>query len=359
MGIYIYVLICAALVAAYVLLDRALRRWRERLSSPAGRIETYRRALRKMESRKQRRRQRIISKLASLEQEYARNPENERLGGLLLSLYAAQRDTSKLKAHCLEVITRNPRNDLAASAAFALAGDDKFFEAASREYEKALDERPDSPYIWLNLASLRHARSSRVEEDEKERYVALAGEAFRKAAALSPEDPGILWSYGVHLESTGKLEDGLSVLQRVRNAAPELTLRIGRLLRKLGRSEEARSAFVEAARREEEKLGRIGPTANAAYGEIGMISLETGDDEDALGWLRKQTPTEPHTEFLRQGLDLTLAAGLLDRATDRPEVRQYIDLALLFTPDRKEAFELARKLESMSSRDAGDKQRQG
>lgn len=137
-------------------------------------------------------------------------------------------------------------------------------------WERLTRSRPDDPDAWAGLAATRQAAGA----------LASAGEAYERGLALAPDDPDLRAGRAEWLEWQGRYEEGLAVLEApggdappapAAGASPGLALVRARLLRRLGRSEEALATLqtVDAA----------GLDATLRR----QLAFSLGDAADALG----------------------------------------------------------------------------
>lgn len=112
-------------------------------------------------------------------------------------------------------------------------------DSAIAAWESFTQARPEDPVGWGGLAAARQAAGQLGD----------AGRAYQRGLALAPQDPALLAGRAEWLEWQGAYEEGLGTLTNAPDETGILLVR-ARLLRRLGRAEEARRILSEAIARE-------------------------------------------------------------------------------------------------------------
>ena len=105
------------------------------------------------------------------------------------------------------------------------------FDAAEKEYEKAMEKQPNNPVVLNNLAWM-------YDRKKDPRAISVAKHAYE----LNPGKPEIQDTYGWILVKAGKIEQGLVILQEALMKMPnhpEIGYHVAYALKKLGRQDEA------------------------------------------------------------------------------------------------------------------------
>jgi Flp pilus assembly protein TadD len=192
-------------------------------------------------------------------------------------LLGEQGKLEEARAHVRETRALSPADRVQLILAEAqLLRDGKRHREAYEFLEKALGEQPAQPELLYETALLaeklgqldvleRHLRRLiELQPDSAQAYNALgysladrnirlpeAHELIAKALALAPEDPFILDSMGWVLYRTGDLAGALAHLERAygQRPDPEIAAHLGEVLWHLGRRDEARRTWRDAAAR--------------------------------------------------------------------------------------------------------------
>lgn len=192
-------------------------------------------------------------------------------------LLGEQGKLEEARAHVRETRALSPADRVQLILAEAqLLRDAKRHREAYEFLEKALGEQPAQPELLYETALLaeklgqldvleRHLRRLiELQPDSAQAYNALgysladrnirlpeAHELIAKALALAPEDPFILDSMGWVLYRTGDLAGALAHLERAygQRPDPEIAAHLGEVLWQLGRRDEARRTWRDAAAR--------------------------------------------------------------------------------------------------------------
>jgi len=145
--------------------------------------------------------------LAELEEAIAARPEDVRAWALRASFAdATRRLDERMASHAR--LAELGRGHLGLARALMKAGR---FEEAEKALDAHLARHGGDSVAWSNLGACR-ARRGRWPE---------ALDAFRKAAALSPHDAGVLNNLAVALAATGKLDDAIKRIQHARRIAED------------------------------------------------------------------------------------------------------------------------------------------
>ncbi|OGO18840.1 MAG: hypothetical protein A2Z14_15140 [Chloroflexi bacterium RBG_16_48_8] len=112
-------------------------------------------------------------------------------------------------------------------------------EEALKLLDKATQEFPDEPGVWIALAECQE------QGDDLE----AAGKTLASAIQLIPENADLLHAYAMWLEKQGRNTEALEIAERAYQAAPkvyEYQLKYGSLLNEMGRFTEALPILEEA-----------------------------------------------------------------------------------------------------------------
>jgi tetratricopeptide (TPR) repeat protein len=115
------------------------------------------------------------------------------------------------------------------------------FEIAEQLWQRLIKVKPDHAHAYNALGYSMADRGVRLDE---------AQQLIDKALALQPDDPFILDSKGWVLFRLGDKEAALAVLQKAfsKRADPEIAAHLGEVLWSLGRQDDARKVWTDAAR---------------------------------------------------------------------------------------------------------------
>lgn len=171
-------------------------------------------------------------------------------------------------------------------------------------WERCVEADPDRADSWAGLGSARQAAGD-LEGAES---------ALRRALALDPANPDAIAGLGEWFEWQGKSEAGLDALSQAPDGCHSagMALVAGRLLRRLGRAEEARRRLegaVPAAAQDK-------PLRRQFAFSLGDVCDELGDPEAAWQWYEEGNCLTPavfdpsaHRRWLAHLRDLTPAAS--------------------------------------------------
>ena len=161
---------------------------------------------------------------------------------LLTSIYVAANKLPQAITQLNSLLAESPENPRALLMLSALTYEkmDEFAKARDA-YEKLLSAKPDVPPVLNNLAYLY---AERLNELDKARDLA------QKARALQPGDGAIADTLGWILYKRGDYKQALALLQESAEDLPnnpEIQLHLGMANYMMGRTDEARTAFRQAA----------------------------------------------------------------------------------------------------------------
>lgn len=337
----------ALAVAAYILYEVFTRRLKRAGSPHALLISAYRRLFEKAERRRRAKRERLLEEVHILEDILEARPAQTSVRESLIKLYLAETKVESLKKHTLEMLRHHPKNSLAFSTSVALAREDDFFRDAREIFKSAVEQSPNDPVLLQHYVNFIIGRLSYAPSDQRAPITAEAESLIPKLLEFSPEGPGALWSHAVLLQHKGEMEQAAAELSKVRSPQASLLLQLGEIFAKLNKPDEAAKAYRRAAETEVESLNGVGAIANIAYCKLGLIDLQKGDEGAAASRLRDAMPVTPRVSFWRDGLDMELAAELLQRGLAVNEVKEYVNIALAYRPDDQKTRELRARLSAM------------
>ena len=258
--------------------------------------------------------------------------------------YGAEDDPKRLVAldeQASEVVKRYEERDLEGAVALC---------------KRLVEQRPDMPLSWLQLAFLERARG-RLDEaiaagqralalrpaDRESAsllgaYLTEAGRAKDAVALLepfarrSPPDIDVLTALGMAEAGVGRFPDALATFRRARDADPTsaLTLaNLGTVHLMAGDRDAARQAF-EAALDLDDSLAR-------AHNGLGVIAAQEGRTDEAIArWRRAASLDARDYQTL-----FNLGAALRDRGR-ADEARPYLEAYLRAAPVALEARDMER-----------------
>lgn len=145
-------------------------------------------------------------------------------------------------------------------------------EAARAAYERCVETDPESAAAWTGLAGTRQAAGD----------LDGAGRAYEHALELVPGYPDAVAGKAEWFEWQGQYEAGIDFLSRAggQSRSPGIELVAGRLLRRLGRAEEARQRLEAAV-----PAGDLdGPLRRQFCFSLGDVCDAAGDFRAAWDW---------------------------------------------------------------------------
>jgi Flp pilus assembly protein TadD len=160
---------------------------------------------------------------------------------LLISTYVASNKLPQAIAQIESLLSKSPYNPRALMVSALLYERMNEFAKAKEAYEKLLSTKPDFPPVLNNLAYLY---AERLEQLDK------AYDLAQKARALQPGDAAIADTLGWILYKRGDYKQALALLEEsARNLPdnPEIQFHLGMASYMMGRTDEARTAFRQAA----------------------------------------------------------------------------------------------------------------
>jgi len=207
------------------------------------------------------------------------------------------------------------------------------FEEAVRQFELAYEEKPDDYLVPYNLASALMSlgdyeggkkwlrKSIEIDPDFRNGHfnlaTVLAGEGdveaatqhFQRAHEIDPEDQVAHLEWATALSMIGQPARAADELERLLDLNPnnsQALLNLGIIRGSLGQSEQAKAIFGSALEMS------LDPRVQAqAHYRLGILSLEEGRQEDAIGYLRRSVELDPR--FLEVQSALAVILGQMGR----------------------------------------------
>ena len=235
----------------------------------------------------------VKAEVAAAAQGRGENTEVHRLylQGKYLIDRLTKEDTEKGVAYLRQVLELDPNHALAwirlSQAHCGQVGwgwDDKqeTVDAARMAAQRAIELAPDLAEAHVQMALVRRL----LDWDWK-----AAELSARRALELAPNSAEALREAGVLMDQTGRLEEGLELLQRATEQDPLSSFTYGQLAylyRALGRMPEALAAY--------EKAAELSPNRVAAWHMMAITLSEMGRDEEALKVVERELAewSKPH-----------------------------------------------------------------
>ena len=160
---------------------------------------------------------------------------------LLISTYVASNKLPQAIGQVESFLSKSPDNPRALMVSALLYERTNEFAKAKDAYEKLLSAKPDFPIVLNNLAYLYAERFGELDK---------AYDLAQKARALQPGDAAIADTLGWILYKRGDYKQALALLEESDQHLPnnpEIQFHLGMANYMMGRTEEARTAFRQAA----------------------------------------------------------------------------------------------------------------
>ena len=169
------------------------------------------------------------------------DPNSSSAYDLLISTYVAANKLPQAITQLESLLSKSPDNARALMLSALIYEKMNEFAKARDAYEKLLSAKPDFPPVLNNLAYLY---AERLDELDK------AHDLAQKARALQPGDAAIADTLGWILYKRGDYKQALALLQESAQNLPnnpEIQFHLGMASYMMGRTDEARTAFRQAA----------------------------------------------------------------------------------------------------------------
>ena len=169
------------------------------------------------------------------------DPNSSSAYDLLTSIYVAANKLPQAITQLKSLLSKSPDNARALMLSALTYEKMNEFAKARDAYEKLLSAKPDLPPVLNNLAYLY---AERLDELDK------AHDLAQKARALQPGDAAIADTLGWILYKRGDYKQALALLQESAQNLPnnpEIQFHLGMASYMMGRTDEARTAFRQAA----------------------------------------------------------------------------------------------------------------
>ena len=169
------------------------------------------------------------------------DPNSSSAYDLLTSTYVAANKLPQAITQLNSLLSKSPENARALMLSALIYEKMNEFAKARDAYEKLLSAKPDFPPVLNNLAYLY---AERLDELDK------AHDLAQKARALQPGDAAIADTLGWILYKRGDYKQALALLQESAQNLPnnpEIQFHLGMANYMMGQTEEARTAFRQAA----------------------------------------------------------------------------------------------------------------
>ncbi|HEX6177123.1 MAG TPA: tetratricopeptide repeat protein, partial [Thermoanaerobaculia bacterium] len=173
-------------------------------------------------------------------------------------------------------------------------------EEAVREYQRALELRPDDPVALLGIAEVNEAMGRSADAEE----------LYRKVIKARPEHADSYNRFGLYLLSRGRFDEAEKSLERFTQLAPDTArafLNVGAAYQAQGRYEDARKAYERSVR-----LNASG----AALSNLATLEFFLGRYERAAEGFEKAARLSPtnHIIWINLGDAYRWAPGARDKS---------------------------------------------
>lgn len=158
------------------------------------------------------------------------------------------------------------------------------------------EDQGRSPDFYVMLAALYQLQ----DRTDKGR------ETFSRALSVFPDDEELLYEYGLFLDTAGKQDEAMSVMQKVIKLKPEH----GEALNYVGYSWADRSVNLKKALEYIEKAVKLKPQNGYILDSLGWVNYRLGRFEEALDALTKAVELSPKDPTIHEHLgDVYLELG--------------------------------------------------
>jgi arylsulfatase A-like enzyme/Tfp pilus assembly protein PilF len=176
-------------------------------------------------------------------------------------------------------------------------------EDAARLYERVIAHRPDMAIAYRHLAFVEWQRG-----DAKQ-----AIDVLRRGVKAGVTDPRLVAQLGGYLTETGRMREGISLLESVTNGESsdlDALNALGIAYAQSGRTDAARSIF--------ERVLTINPSSSVPLENLGLLALDRGDIVEARRNFERAANTNPRSSRAHAGLgNVALKAGDSRMAVDQ------------------------------------------
>ena len=169
------------------------------------------------------------------------DPNSSSAYDLLISTYVAANKLPQAITQLESLLSKSPDNARALMLSALIYEKMNEFAKARDAYEKLLSAKPDFPPVLNNLAYLYAERLNELDK---------AHDLAQRARALQPGDAAIADTLGWILYKRGDYKQALALLQESAQNLPnnpEIQFHLGMASYMMGRTDEARTAFRQAA----------------------------------------------------------------------------------------------------------------
>ena len=287
------------------------------------------------------------------------DPNSSSAYDLLISIYVSANKLPQAITQLDSLLSKNRDNARALMLSALTYEKMNEFAKARDAYEKLLSMKPDFPPVLNNLAYLCAERLGELEK---------AHDLAQKARALEPDDPAIADTLGWILYKRGDYKQALALLQEsVQNLPnnPEIQFHLGMASYMMGRMDEARTAFRQAAAApadfpgKDEAKRRLSLLGDVEGEHKQLSSSESEVQTSALSALGQSddplTQVRLGESYEKQGAFDQAAAAYEKAITLNPNLLPAtVKLAQLFTgplQDNEKALNFARKARELAPND--------
>ena len=273
---------------------------------------------------------------------------------LLISSYMASNKLPQAIGQVESLLSKSPDNARALMVSALLYEKTNEFEKARDAYEKLLLAKPDFPPVLNNLAYLYAERFGELDK---------AHDLAQKARALQPGDAAIADTLGWILYKRGDYKQALALLEESDQHLPnnpEIQFHLGMANYMMGRKDEARTAFRDAAAAAGDFPGKDEAKRRLSLlgdGEGRATQLSSNDLEVTL----KEQSDDPLAQirlgesYEKQGAFVQAAAAYEKAITLNPNLLSAAaKLAQLYAgplQDNEKALKFARKARELAPND--------
>jgi tetratricopeptide (TPR) repeat protein len=175
-------------------------------------------------------------------------------------------------------------------------------DEAVRMYQGVIARRPDMAIAYRHLAFIERQRGN----------AAGAIDVLRRAINAGVRDPRAVGQLGAYLTETGKLGEGIRLLESVSDTVPpdlDALNALGIAYAQAGRGDKARTIF--------ERILAVNPASSVPLENLGLLALEQGDVATARRHFERAVQADPQSSRAHAGLgNVRLRAGDRKGAVD-------------------------------------------